>query len=137
MRTGSVILVGCRVEGSYGPLVANNNPNIKRRVCSRAIGTVIKASDRHKWEVKFDYNNSLKIVPSNGLKLVPTDTGIPVDEISASSGNATETIVSVSAAPVSASTASASASIASASVSATEAIEPADEDAINECEDND
>ena len=106
------------MEGSYGPLVANSNPTIKRRVRLRATGTVIRASDRHKGEVKFDYNNEIKTVPSNGLTIVPVDTGIPVDEISAASNSAIVTI-------------------SSTSVSALDVIEPADEDAIVETEDND
>ena len=141
MRVNSIISVGCRVEGSYGPLVANSNPSIKRRVRSRAIGTVIRASDRHKWEVKFDYDHEIKTVPSNGLTLVPTDTGIPVDEISAASNSVTLTVASASAsasiASGSASIIPTSASIAPASVLGEEVIEPADEDAINDIEDND
>ena len=53
MTKSKRIFVGCRVEGSHGSLVANLNPNIKRRVHSRVVGTVLKANEQHKWEVLF------------------------------------------------------------------------------------
>ena len=113
------------MDGTYGPLVTNNSPSIKQRVHSRTFGTVVRISDRHKWGVKFDYNNEIKTVPSNSLALVPTDTGIPVDKISAAFNSVTLII------------ASASASIPSASVLGQEVIEPTDEDTVNDAEDND
>ena len=117
MRVNSIISVGCRVEGSYGPLVANSNPTIKQRVRSRAVGTVISAADRHKWQVRFDYSNEIRTVPSNGLTIVPADTGIPLDEVTTSSNSATQTV-------------------ASSTVSNSDPIEPADEDAIVEAGDD-
>ena len=44
MPKSKKIFVGCRVEGSQGPLVANPDPKIKRRVHSKVIGTVLKAN---------------------------------------------------------------------------------------------
>ena len=72
--------LGCRVEGSHGPLVANPNPSIKRRVHSRAVGTVVKARDQHKWEVLFDYNSKVKVCNSKSLTIVPFETGVPLHE---------------------------------------------------------
>ena len=65
-------------EGSYGPLVANLNPNIKRRVHSRAVGTVVKAKDQHKWEVLFDNNGKVKVCTSKLLTIVPFKKGAPL-----------------------------------------------------------
>ena len=72
------IFLGCRVEGSHGPLVENPNPNIKRRVHLRAVGTVVKAGDQHKWEVFFDYYTKVKECNSKSLTIVPFKTGIPL-----------------------------------------------------------
>ena len=47
MKNSSRIFTGCRVEGSFGPLVTNLNPNIKRRILSKAIGTVLQAAGAH------------------------------------------------------------------------------------------
>ena len=80
MSTRKRIFTGCRVEGSYGPLVANPNPNIKRRVHSRVPGTVIRATEQHKWEVLFDFDNKVKVCPSKSLTVVPIGTGVPLHE---------------------------------------------------------
>ena len=64
------------MEGSYGPLIANPNPSIKRRVLSRMVGTVVRAAGHHKWDVLFDYNGKTKLVASNSLTIVPPGTGI-------------------------------------------------------------
>ena len=72
--------LGCRVEGSHGPLVANPNPNIKRRVHSRAVGTVVKARNQHKWEVLFDYNSKVNLCNSKSLTIVPFETVVPLHE---------------------------------------------------------
>ena len=71
---------GSRVEGSYGPLITNPNASIKRRIRSKAIGTVIKAAGPHKWEVVFDFDAKVKTVSSRSLTVVETDAGIPLDE---------------------------------------------------------
>ena len=80
-RNGRII-PGCRVEGAIGPLVPNPNPTIKRRVRSRVFGTVIRAADKHKWEVRLDCDGSIKLAPSSALKFVPEGSGIPVNELS-------------------------------------------------------
>ena len=59
-------------------MVANPNPNIKRRDHSRAVGIVVKAKDQHKWEVLFDYNNKRKVCNSKLLTIVLFKTGVPL-----------------------------------------------------------
>ena len=71
---------GSRVEGSHGPLITNPNASIKRRIRSKAIGTVVRAAGPHKWEVIFDYDAKVKTVSSRSLSTVETDAGIPLDE---------------------------------------------------------
>ena len=77
------IHVGCRVSGSYGPLIANPNGS-KRHVRGKVLGTVIKAVDQHKWEVVFDYDGVTRVCRSNSLTIVPNDSGIPLNEASVS-----------------------------------------------------
>ena len=71
---------GSRVEGSHGPLVTNPNASIKRRIRSKVVGTVVKATGPHKWEVTFDYDAKVKTISSRSLKSVETDAGIPLDD---------------------------------------------------------
>ena len=71
---------GSRVEGSHGPLITNPNASIKRRIRSKAIGTVVKAAGPHKWEVIFDYDAKVKTVSSISLTIVENDAGIPLDK---------------------------------------------------------
>ena len=71
---------GSRVEDSHGPLITNPNENIKRRMRSKAIVTVVKAAGPHKWEVIFDYDAKVKTVSSRSLTIVETDAGVPRDE---------------------------------------------------------
>ena len=80
MPRSKQIFVGCRVEGSHGPLVANPDPKIKRRVHSKAVGTVVKANEQHKWEVLFDYNGKIKVCNSSSLSIVPIGSGVPLHE---------------------------------------------------------
>ena len=75
------IEIGCRVEGCHGPLVANPDPTKKRRVRSRVVGTVRRAEGTHSWTVVFDFDQATKVVKSSSLKVVPADTGVPVDEL--------------------------------------------------------
>ena len=74
------INVGARVEGNYAPLIENPNGN-KRRVRDKAVGTVVSASGQHKWRVVFDFDGSQKDCPSRSLRVVPLETGIPLDEL--------------------------------------------------------
>ena len=81
MISAGRISVGCRVEGCYGPLVPNPNPNVKRRVRDRVVGTVLRAAGQHKWAVQFDFDGKVKTVASSGLKIVPQQSAIPLDEL--------------------------------------------------------
>ena len=71
---------GSRVEGSHGPLITNPNASIKRRVRSKAVGTVVKAAGPHKWDVVFDFDAKVKTVSSRSLTIVQNDAGIPLNE---------------------------------------------------------
>ena len=77
------VFVGCRVEGSHGPLTSNPNTHSKRRVREKVVGTVIKAAGLHNWDVNFDFDGKVKTVSSRSLKIVPVESGIPVNEITA------------------------------------------------------
>ena len=70
--------VGCRVEGSFGPLIPNPNLKQKRRIKEKAHGTVIRAVDQRRWEIVADIDVEIKIVPSNALKVVLDAFGIPI-----------------------------------------------------------
>ena len=72
------IFVGCRGEGSYGSLIANLNPNIKRLVHSRVVGTVLKANEQHKWKVSFDFNGKVKVCRTKSLSIVPFRSRVPL-----------------------------------------------------------
>ena len=83
MVSSDKIVAGTLVSGSHGKLIPNPNPNVKRRVREKVVGTVIKAAGLHKWEVLFDYNKQMQVVTSKSLKIVPTESGIPLNEESA------------------------------------------------------
>ena len=40
-----------------------------------------RAEGTHSWTVVFDYDQAAKVVKSSSLKVVPADTGVPVDEL--------------------------------------------------------
>ena len=80
MKNSNQIFIDCRVEGSHGPLVANPNPNIKRQVHSRVVGTVLKANEQHKWDVKFDFNGKVKVCSLKSLSIVPSGSGVPLHD---------------------------------------------------------
>ena len=75
------ISVGCRVEGGHGPLISNPDPAIKRRVRSRAVGTVLRSVEQRKWEVVFDFDAKVKTVSSSSLTIVESDRAIPLNEL--------------------------------------------------------
>lgn len=81
MVKSTLISVGTRVEGSFGPLVANPNPNIKRRVRMRVTGTVMNAVGQHNWSVLFDFDGKTQEVHSRSLKIVQNETAIPSHEL--------------------------------------------------------
>ena len=78
MPNSSHILVGCRVENSFGPLIPKPNPKQKRRIRDKAYSTVIRAVHQRKWEIVADIDGEIKIVTSNALKVVPDEFGIPI-----------------------------------------------------------
>ena len=81
MARATSLQAGCRVIGSHGPLIDNPNPNIKRRVREKVIGTVIRASGQRKWIVVFDFDGKEKEVASASLKKVSDEsTGVPLNE---------------------------------------------------------
>ena len=49
----------------------------------KVVGTVIKATGLHNWDVNFDFDGKVKTVSSRLLKIVPVESGIPVNEITA------------------------------------------------------
>ena len=80
MPRSKQIFVCCRVEESHSPLVANPDPEIKQRVHSKVIGTVLKANKQHKWDVLFDFNNKVKVHSSKLLSIVLFGNGVPLHE---------------------------------------------------------
>ena len=75
--------VGCRFEGSFGPLIPNPNPNPKQkqkqkqkqRRREKAYGMVIRAVDQQQWEIVGDINGEIKIITSTALKVVLMNLG--------------------------------------------------------------
>ena len=75
--------IGSRVIVSHGPLIANPNTNIKRRIRQPVIGTVLRSAELHLWDIQFNHDGLVKAgVSSRGLKLVPEGSGLPLDEVS-------------------------------------------------------
>lgn len=71
------------MSGSYGPLVPNSNPSIKRRVKQKLFGAVIESVDANKYKVKF--NNGLeKVCNYHSLRTERDVVGIPMSETSPS-----------------------------------------------------
>lgn len=81
MAHPSRIYIGCRIEGSYGPLQPNPNSNTKRRVRLRVVGTVMSAAGPNMWNVSFDFDGKTKAVHSRSVIIVPDGTAIPVHEL--------------------------------------------------------
>ena len=77
------IFVGCQVEDSHRPLTKNPNAHSRRCVREKVVGPVIKADGLHKWDVNFDFDGKLKTISLRSLKIVPVESGIPVNEITA------------------------------------------------------
>ena len=75
------ISVGCPVEGGHGSLISNANPAIKRRIRSRAVGTVLRSVDQRKWKVVFDFDAKVKTVSSSSLTIVERGRAIPLIEL--------------------------------------------------------
>ena len=73
----SHIFVGCRVKGSFDPLIPNPIPKQKRRIRKKACGTVTRTVDQRRWRIVA----GRKILTSNALKVVPDDFGILIYEM--------------------------------------------------------
>jgi len=85
MVNSSKISIGTRVEGAHGPLMPNPNPNIKRRIRTRVVGTVINAVGQHTWDILFDFDGKIQNgIHSRSLKIVPKETAIPAHELAES-----------------------------------------------------
>ena len=80
MPRSKKIFVGCRVEESHGPFVANPDTKIKRRGYSKIIGIGLKANEQHKWDALFEFNNKVKVCSSNLLSIVCFGSGVPLHE---------------------------------------------------------
>ena len=76
------IAVGARVEGKHGPLIDNPSGG-KRQIRMKVFGTVLRATEKGEWEVRFDFDGRRKTVRNNTLKVVENDAGVPLDELSA------------------------------------------------------
>lgn len=80
MVKSSRLFVGCRVSGCFGPFISNTSESGKRRKRERVVGTIIRATDKHKWDVIFDYNGTVKSdVSSRSLTIVDDDAGLPIN----------------------------------------------------------
>lgn len=80
MVTIDRIQAGKRVIGKHGPLIANPKGG-KRRIRAEAYGTVIRATEKGEWEVRFDFDQRRKTVRYNTLKVVPDEAGVPLHEL--------------------------------------------------------
>ena len=74
------ISAGCRVAGSFGPLVPNPRGH-KRRIRQKVYGTVVRAVDMGRWEVLFDFDAKKQICSVKQLSVVNVDAGVPVEEL--------------------------------------------------------
>ena len=74
------IHVGPRVMGLFGPLAANLNGN-KQRIRTLAVGTVLSATDKHKWIVLCNWNWESRECSSGALKIVPDGAGVLLKEL--------------------------------------------------------
>ena len=79
MVNSSRLFVGCRVTGCFGPFIEDPNSSRKRRTRERVTGTVIRATDKHKWDVIFDFDGKLKKgISSRSLMIASAGEGIPL-----------------------------------------------------------
>ena len=81
---GKKIKAGIRVEGKFGPLVANPEaePGKKsRRILSNATGTVLEAIDAKKWLVKRDQDLEVISVCTCIIRIIYNAVGVPTDEV--------------------------------------------------------
>ena len=96
-RAEKRIIVGARVSGKHGKLVANPNPLIRRRIKEKIWGKVIAAIGKNKYSVRFD-DGTIKECSSKSLKTERADAGIPLNELAEDNNNTTGETTSVSVA---------------------------------------
>ena len=75
------ISVGTRAKGDHDRLIQNPKGG-KRRVRDKAVGTVVSAAGQHTWRVAFDFDGKEKECQTRSLRIVPGETGIPLNELS-------------------------------------------------------
>lgn len=79
MVSSSRLFVGCRVTGCFGPFIEDPDSTRKRRTRERVTGTIIRAADKHKWDVIFDFDGKLKKgISSRSLMIASAGEGIPL-----------------------------------------------------------
>ena len=75
---------GVRVQGKFGPLVANPKatPGKKtRRIRSHGTGVVVEACGPKMWKVKVDQTGEYMNICSYIVKIINNAVGLPVNEI--------------------------------------------------------
>ena len=98
MLRNNQVVISCCVEGCRGPLIPKPDPNKSHHVWSNVVGTVIWVEGKHSWIVVFNYDKGAKVAKSIFLKVVPTDTGAPLNELSRGGGTeiyTTEVLASI------------------------------------------
>ena len=79
MVNSSRLFVGCHVTGCFGPFIEYPNSSRKTRTRERVTGIVIRATDKHKWDVIFDFDGQLrKGISSRSLMIASAGEGIPL-----------------------------------------------------------
>ena len=82
MVNSSRLFVGCRVTGCFGPFIENESRSKKRRTRERVTGTVIRAVDKHKWDVIFDFDGKMRRgISSRSLMIALGEAGIPLTSV--------------------------------------------------------
>ena len=76
------IAVGVRVEGKHGPLIDNPSGG-KRRIRMKVFGTVLRATEKGEWEVRFDFDGRQKVVRNNTLCVIDNNDSVPLGELEA------------------------------------------------------
>ena len=79
--------------GKHGPLIPNPKGGT-RRICDEVYGTVIRATEKGEWEVRFNFDGRRKNVKYNSLKVVDDKAGVPVHELETTAPSSTASAVS-------------------------------------------
>ena len=82
MVNSSQLCVGCCLTGYFGQFIEDSNSTRKRRTQERVTCIVIRAADKHKWDVIFDFHGKLKKeIVSILLMIASTGEGIPLTSV--------------------------------------------------------